>query len=63
MSNEIKLPIWVCEECSSSNVEQQGWIQLNSVNPNITFVESNDREDFWCNQCQEHTKLIMKEDG
>lgn len=63
MSNEIKLPVWVCESCGSSNVEQQGWIQLNSVNPNITFFETNDVQDFWCNSCEEHVKLIMKEDG
>lgn len=61
--NEIKLPIWICEECGSKRVQQQAWVDLNSTNPEIDFFETNDREDFWCKDCSEHTKLIMKEDG
>lgn len=61
MSNEIKLPVWRCIECNSSNVEQLAWVQLNTTNPSITFFESSDREEYWCNQCQEHTKLKIDE--
>ena len=34
-----------------------------SNNPGIDFFETYDRDDFWCKDRSEHTKLIMKEDG
>lgn len=61
MSNEIKLPIWVCENCGSSNVQQKAWVDLNSTNPSIDFYENIEKEDCWCKNCLEHTNLIMKE--
>ena len=60
MINKIKLPIWVCEECGSKDVQQQAWVELNAVMPDIEFFETNDREDFWCKKCGDHTNIIIE---
>lgn len=60
MNNEIKLPIWVCLECGSKDVQQQAWVDLNTTNPNIDFFETNDIQDFWCKKCEAHTNIIME---
>lgn len=60
-NNEIKLPIWICENCGSKEVQQLAWVDLNTTNPNIDFFETNDVKDFWCKICSEHEHLIIKE--
>ncbi|HPC10137.1 MAG TPA: hypothetical protein PLN85_03600 [archaeon] len=50
--------ILVCSECGSEDIEVKTW-----VNPNtneIGDVVSNEEEDCWCNDCQEHCTLKLK---
>ena len=51
--------IWVCSECGSDNVEVQGWRNLKTNH----FDENGcDTGDQWCNQCEEHHHLELKEE-
>jgi len=49
-----------CPICNGTNVEGKAWVNLNGENPEIEFIESSDEEDFWCNDCQNHVKPILK---
>ena len=52
--NEQKV---ICSECGSTNVEYLVW--FNCKTGHLGEV-SNDDEDTWCNDCQEHTGLKFK---
>ena len=44
-----------CPKCGSNNVEERAW-----VNPNtdeISYNDSVEEEDCWCNICEEHVEL------
>lgn len=51
--------MYICEKCDSDNVEQLQW-----VNPNtnkLGEIAAGERQDSWCNTCDEHTNIIYKE--
>jgi len=48
--------IWYCEECGSTDVEIKTWTLPNQSNA-LGGNDSIDRNDCWCNQCEEHTRL------
>ena len=57
MANKL---ILVCEDCGSEDVQILQW-----VNPNTgeNFGGTGeDRDDNWCDNCKEHTRLITKEE-
>ena len=45
---------WVCSECSSRDVEVQGWVDVNSGK-----VISED-EYYYCNTCETNPKTLCK---
>ena len=47
-------PYWVCSECSSRDVEVQGWVDVNSGK-----VISED-EYYYCNNCETNPKTLYK---
>ena len=47
-----------CSTCGGSNVEMKGWIKPNYMNQTSEFQPiSQDPEDTWCNDCEDHTGL------
>ncbi len=51
--------VLVCSNCDGQNVETKAWINPN--NNNIGETISCDSDDCWCNDCEEHHTLILKE--
>lgn len=53
------LIIWVCQECGSKDIEEKMW-----VNPNTQEITGTcgDYEDNYCNNCQEHVKIIPEDE-
>ncbi len=52
--------ILVCNECGSTDVQEQAWVEVNTK----VYVGFNgdDRDDRWCEECEEHNRLCsMKE--
>lgn len=45
-----------CPICNGTNVQSKAWADLNGNEKKIEFYETNDEEDFWCEDCQEHIK-------
>lgn len=48
--------IWYCSECGSDDVEIRQWVKPNREDE-LAGNDSLDREDCWCNPCQEHNRL------
>ncbi|WP_206759855.1 hypothetical protein [Dysgonomonas sp. GY75] len=47
--------VWYCEECGSQDVEIKSWTLPNDGNKIVGG--DLDRNDCWCNNCEEHTKI------
>lgn len=45
-----------CPICNGTNVQSKAWVDLNGSEKKIEFYETNDEDDFWCEDCQEHIK-------
>jgi hypothetical protein len=53
--------MYICENCGLNDVEQKQW-----VNPNteaLGEMVSEESNDTWCNNCNEHVDLIHKNDS
>lgn len=47
-----------CVECGSTDVEAKAWVNLNDYTKiDFSLSEDGDSEDYWCNQCEEHTDV------
>ncbi len=53
--------MYKCTVCDSTDVEQKAWVQLNCHMPKIDCLDSGDKEDYWCNNCDEHTYVQWEE--
>ena len=53
----IKTIKCTCSECGSDNVETRQWLNLKTDRAESI---SNDVEDNWCNECQEHVELLIE---
>lgn len=49
-----------CPICNGINVQGKAWADLNGREKEIEFLETNDEEDFWCKDCEEHIIPIQK---
>ena len=52
----------VCADCGSEDVQVRAW-----VNPNLSVLSNddlefdpNESEDTWCNDCEEHSGIVLK---
>jgi len=52
--------VYKCSECNSEDVEIKQWVQPNRNNE-IGGNDCPDREDCWCNECEEHHRLDLVE--
>lgn len=52
-------PDWVCEECSSSDVETLAWVRPNENNSFADYLGIDDNGNNWCHHCEEHTSLVQ----
>lgn len=59
MKKESKME-WVCTNCGSNEVQQKMWVYLNTNKPDNNS-EFSDSDDFWCEGCQEHHNVELKE--
>lgn len=58
MEEELK---YTCRDCGSEDVEQLGWVNLNTGLPNGSPYDLHDNTDKnYCNECNEHTIIILK---
>lgn len=51
---------WICSECGTDNVSSKAW-----ANPNTDEIEdyvSGEEEDNWCEDCNDHRRLVTLED-
>lgn len=48
---------WRCEECGSEKVYWKIWFD-----PNLQEIisEADDKDDYWCDECQEHTYHVRE---
>ncbi len=51
--------IMVCRECGSENVESKEWFNWKTGDSDAI---SSDSSDNWCNDCDAHVKLEIKEE-
>ena len=51
----------VCEQCGGTNLEQMCWCDPNTgkVTDNS---HSDDKQDRWCNDCEEHVHFIFEKE-
>ena len=56
----VGLPKLSCTICGSTNVHIKAWIDGNTYE--YKGETSSDIEDCWCDNCQEHHTLTLKED-
>lgn len=52
--------IFVCSECGSSDVEIRQWVKPNEGDK-LGGNDCPEREDCWCNSCEEHNSLEIKQ--
>jgi len=52
--------LYVCQHCYSDNVELQMWVNANTKELS-TEVDSDDDDECWCNDCQQHGELTKVE--
>ncbi|MDR1716496.1 MAG: hypothetical protein LBS20_11695 [Prevotella sp.] len=50
--------IWYCDECGSTDVEMKQWT-LPNQGDKLGSNDSPDRNDCWCNDCQDNCKLEL----
>lgn len=54
--------IYKCEKCNGINVESKAWVSLNNTEIiDWSLSENGDIEDFYCEDCEEHTKIKITE--
>ena len=51
--------IWICQKCGSEDILQRCWVNVNN-NDSLEWIDTGGDEDFWCEQCQEHIRPIVK---
>lgn len=52
---------YVCKDCGSEDVEQLGWVNLNTGLPNGSpYDRIEEPTKNYCNECNEHTIIILK---
>ena len=51
----------VCEKCGSANVQHAYWVNPNSEEVLEPFGTWCYDDNSWCENCQEHTKLVEKD--
>lgn len=62
-NHEVDEPIiiMVCQKCGSKSVDIKVWVDANTNE--ITGIASDgDSDDTWCNDCQDHTGLIIEDE-
>jgi hypothetical protein len=47
-----------CANCGSSNLQVKAWVDANN-GLYISDVDSNDPEDTWCPDCEEHAGTVI----
>ena len=63
MSNKYDEPIYVCEECGSSNVREPAWVYANRVDSLPIVGDRIDGVDFdLCDDCDAQMEIISKEE-
>lgn len=50
--------LYTCASCGSHNVQQKAWVSLNN-NTDIDFIETSDKEDLWCVDCEKHVHILI----
>lgn len=53
--------LYICKTCGSEDIEQMGWVNLNTGLPNGSPYSLNDLDKNYCNNCGEHTIIVHKE--
>jgi len=53
-----KKVIFVCEECGSSNVDEQAWVSINGSK----YSSSMDEPYYFCNDCEMEVNILNKKD-
>ena len=51
---------WCCKECGGTNVEVKSWVNINTNEVDVTNGIYD--EDTWCQDCEDHTGIMLKED-
>lgn len=51
--------IYVCPHCKSEKIQQKAWIEINKYSKNhlsqfVELIDSDEAEDFWCMECEQH---------
>ena len=52
---------YYCSKCDGIRLQVLGWVRLNDDNEVTTEdlrTDSEDEEDWWCLDCEEHTKAV-----
>jgi len=53
--------VYICKDCGSENVQGKAWVDLNDLTKiDFSLSESGDSEDFWCENCQDHTYTNLR---
>lgn len=51
---------YVCIECNSKRVQAKAWVDLNTNAIDWSLSEAGDSEDYWCEDCKAHNKVVYK---
>jgi len=57
MSKLKNVIVFVCSECGSKKVQAKAWVNLNNNKIDFSLSESGDKEDYWCEDCEDHTNV------
>ena len=55
-----KKKFYVCTECNSKRVQAKAWVDLNTNAIDWSLSEAGDSEDYWCEDCKAHNKVVYK---
>lgn len=49
--------VYICTDCGSDKVQAKAWVSLNDLTDiDFSASESGDSSDYWCKNCEEHSK-------
>lgn len=57
MSKSKDTITFVCSECGSKKVQAKAWVNLNNNKIDFSLSEDGRTEDYWCEDCEEHTDI------